>query len=130
MRKKSDRMDQEAIFEEQAQALLKMAEESGLASNFLFATTFERYRVQIGILKKLKESIEDCDVTVTKEYVKGKQNIYSNPAVVAYNRTTDTANKTVATLLRILKSFDAEMSHGETDPLMDILNGGEVDDEQ
>ena len=40
-----------------------------------------------------------------------------------YNRTTDSANKTVATLLRILKSFDVDSSQEESDPLMDIING-------
>jgi len=130
MKKQNTLKDSDAIFEEQAQALLKMAEESGLASNFLFTTTFERYRVQLDILRNLKESLRDEDVVVTKEYVKGKKNLYSNPAVIAYNRTTDTANKTVATLLRILKSFDAEMSHEESDPLMDIINSGDADDEQ
>ena len=130
MKNQNTLKDSDAIFEEQAQALLKMAEESGLASNFLFTTTFERYRVQLDILRNLKESLRDEDVVVTKEYVKGKKNLYSNPAVIAYNRTTDTANKTVATLLRILKSFDAEMSHEESDPLMDIINSGDADDEQ
>jgi hypothetical protein len=130
MKKQNTLKDSDTIFEEQAQALLKMAEESGLASNFLFTTTFERYRVQLDILRNLKESLRDEDVVVTKEYVKGKKNLYSNPAVIAYNRTTDTANKTVATLLRILKSFDAEMSHEESDPLMDIINSGDADDEQ
>jgi hypothetical protein len=33
----------------------------------------------------------------------------------------------VATLLRILKSFDAELGGEETDPLMDIINGGDDD---
>jgi hypothetical protein len=47
-----------------------------------------------------------------------------------YNRTTDSANKTVATLLRILKSFDGNETHEETDPLMDIINGGDVDGKQ
>lgn len=113
--------------EVQAAELLRMAEESGLASNYLFATTFERYQVQMEMLKELKEQISKSKMVISKEYVKGRENLYSNPAIIAYNRTTDSANKTVATLLRILKSFDADMSNEESDPLLDVLNGGDSD---
>ena len=116
--------------EEQADAILKLAEESGLQSNYFFVTTFERYQVQLQILDNLKKSIEEDGLQVTKEYVKGRKNLYSNPAVSDFNRTTDSANKTVATLLRILKSFDVNESHEEIDPLMDIINGGDMDGKQ
>jgi len=116
--------------EQQAKQILKLAEESGLQSNYFFVTTFERYQVQLQILEQLKESIEKEGMLVSKEYVKGRSNIYSNPAVSDYNRTTDSANKTVATLLRILKSFDADLSQEESDPLLDIINGGDADGKQ
>lgn len=114
----------------QANEILKMAEESGLQSNYFFVTTFERYQVQLQILDDLKQAINDEGMLVKKEYVKGRKNVYANPAVSDYNRTTDSANKTVATLLRILKNFDVEQAQEETDPLLDIINGGDVDDKQ
>ena len=114
----------------QADAILKLAEESGLQSNYFFVTTFERYQVQLQILDDLKQAINDEGMLVKKEYVKGRKNVYTNPAVSDYNRTTDSANKTVATLLRILKNFDVEQAQEETDPLLDIINGGDVDDKQ
>ncbi len=114
----------------QANEILKLAEESGLQSNYFFVTTFERYQVQLQILDDLKEAIENEGMLVKKEYVKGRKNVYSNPAVSDYNRTTDSANKTVATLLRILKSFDAEQAQEEQDPLMEIINGGDADGKQ
>jgi hypothetical protein len=86
--------------------------------------------VQLQILDDLEASIKENGMLVKKEYVKGRKNVYSNPAVSDYNRTTDSANKTVATLLRILKSFDGNETHEETDPLMDIINGGDVDGKQ
>lgn len=116
--------------ERQAQAILKMAEETGLINNYFFVTTFERYRTQMEVLEQLKGEIHKKELVVSKEYIKGKENLYSNPAIVAYNRTTDSANKTVATLLRILKSFDAESSQNESDPLLEMLNGGDADGEQ
>ena len=79
-------------------------------------------------LELIQKEIGDEGMLVSKEYVKGRKNLYTNPAVGDYNRTTDSANKTVSTLLRILKSFGADVSsEKETDPLMDIINGGDVD---
>lgn len=115
---------------EQADAILKLAEESGLQSNYFFVTTFQRYQTQLDILEALKEEIEETGLTVKKSYVKGKSNVYSSPCVQAFNRTTDSANKTVATLMRILKNFDGNEAQEERDPLMDIINGGDVDDKQ
>lgn len=115
---------------EQADAIKRMAEESGLESNYFFITTFERYEVQLGILARLKESMDKDGMLVSKEYVKGRGNLYSSPAVTEYNRTTDSANKTVSTLMRILKNFGAAGSDDKGgDPLMDMINGGADDDE-
>lgn len=115
---------------EQAKEILRLAEESGLQSNYFFVTTFERYQVQLQILDELQKVINDEGMLVTKEYVKGRKNLYTNPAVSDFNRTTDSANKTVATLLRILKSFEADQSQEDVDPLMDIINGGDMDGKQ
>jgi hypothetical protein len=60
---------------------------------------------------------------VDKEYVKGRKNVYSNPAVSDYNRTTDSANKTVATLIRIIKNFGVDEDKEDIDPLMEVING-------
>ena len=89
---------------------------------FFFATTFERYLTQLDILDELKKAIEEEGMLVSKEYVKGRKNLYTNPAVGDYNRTTDSANKTVSTLMRIIKSFGVENSEDD-DPLMELLNG-------
>lgn len=115
---------------DQAKEILRLAEESGLQSNYFFVTTFERYQVQLQILGELEKAIKDEGMLVSKEYVKGRKNLYTNPAVSDFNRTTDSANKTVATLLRILKSFDADSSQDDIDPLMDIINGGDADAKQ
>lgn len=113
----------------QANEILKIAEESGAQSNFFFVTTFKRYQVQLNILNDLEKALKENGMTVSKEYVKGRKNLYSNPAISDYNRTTDSANKTVATLMRILKNYGVdESSNEEVDPLMAIINGGGVDE--
>ena len=118
---------------EQAQEIIRIAEESGVQSNFFFITTFKRYQVQLNILTELEKTIKAEGALVTKEYVKNRKNLYTNPAISDYNRTTDSANKTVATLMRILRNFGVDdTGEQDADPLMKIINGGEDDggDEQ
>ena len=107
----------------QANEILRIAEESGVQSNFFFVTTFKRYLVQIDILASLEKAIKDNGMTIKKEYVKGRENLCSNPAIADYNRTTDSANKTVATLMRILKNYGVDETSDEVDPLMSLING-------
>ena len=109
---------------QQAAEILRIAEESGVQSNFFFVTTFKRYQVQLNILNELQKSMDKDGVLVTKEYVKGRENVYSHPAVSDYNRTTDSANKTVTTLMKILSGFNQQEYKGEDeDPLLKIING-------
>lgn len=109
---------------DKAKDILAKAEKNGLQDNYYFVTTFKRYLVQIKILEDLEKEIEEAGAIVTKEYVKGRENIYTNPAINAYNNTTNSANKTVTTLLKILQDFKAEAKTKEEDPLLTIINGG------
>ncbi len=106
-----------------AKEIVRMAEESGVQSNYFFVTTFERYQVQLRILDELQKAIEDEGMLVEKEYVKGRKNLYTNPAVSDFNRTTDSANKTVATLIKIIKNFGDGDAKEDADPLMEMING-------
>jgi hypothetical protein len=123
MKKMESEMNKEEL-KEQAKEIMRLAEESGLASNFFFVTTFERYQVQLKLLDELEKVIDQEGMLVSKEYVKGRKNLYTNPAVGDYNRTTDSANKTVATLIRIIKNFGVDEEKEDIDPLMEMINGG------
>lgn len=115
--------------DEQAQEIIKIAEESGVQSNFFFLTTFKRYQVQLKMLTELEKAIKEDGTTVTKEYVKGRKNVYSNPALKDYNTTTDSANRTVATLMKIIKNYNVNDTTEVEDPLFKIINGGDEIDE-
>lgn len=90
---------------QQAQEILQAAQKTGVEQNFLFVTTFKRYQVQLKILSDLEKEINTGETLVTKEYVKGRKNLYSNPAVNSYNRTADSANRTATTLMKIIKDL-------------------------
>lgn len=108
----------------QAEQILKEAEEQGVQTNFFFVTTFQRYLVQIKVLEELEAEIGEEGTTVSKEYVKGRKNLYTNPAINAYNRTTDSANKTVTTLMKVIKELGNKQEE-EADPILELINGGE-----
>ena len=94
--------------QEQAQEVLVRAEEKGVQTNFFFRTTFKRYQVQMQILNDLEKEIKELGATVSKEYVKGRKNVYTNPAITEYNKTATACNGTVATLINIVKSLSEE----------------------
>ena len=101
---------------------IKKAEAIGLSDDYLFLSTIERYEVQVQILETLRKTIEEEDTLVTKEYVKGRENLYTHPAITEYNKTTDSANKTVQTLDNLMKSQTSMIRKKDTpDPLMSIL---------
>ena len=44
---------------EQAKEIIRIAEESGVQSNFFFITTFKRYQVQLNILNELEKNLKE-----------------------------------------------------------------------
>ncbi len=113
-----------------AEEILRIAAQQGVEQNFFFLTTFKRYQVQIKILNDLEKTIKAEGNTVTKEYVKGRKNVYTHPAIGEYNKTSTAANQTVQTLMKIvttMRNDDDDLSSGgeggSGDELMDFLRG-------
>ena len=115
--------------DKQAKEILKIAGESGVQSNYLFVTTFKRYRFLLESLDRLEEIIEKDGEIITKEYIKGRENLVIHPALTKYNNIADGANKTAATLIRIIKNFNVQERSEAVDPLLKILNGCEEGDD-
>ena len=51
-------MSNKLSLQEQAQEVLRIAQEHGVEQNFFFITTFKRYQVQINILTELEKKIQ------------------------------------------------------------------------
>lgn len=116
-------MAKKLTLQEQADALIQQAEERGVSSNFFFRTTLKRYQVQMKILADLEAAIYEHGATVTKEYVKGRQNLVANPAITEYNKTATAANGTVATLINIIRSLtDEERQGGRLQEMLTALS--------
>ena len=116
--KKKPAAKKRLTLQEQADEILRIAEEYGVEQNFFFLTTFKRYQVQINILTSLEKKIKEDGALVTKEYVKGRENIYTHPAIGEYNKTATAANQTVTTLMKIVTTL---RNDSESDAGSDIL---------
>lgn len=108
--------------QEQAEQVLERAEQKGVSTNFFFLTTFKRYQVQMKIMADLEKEINEIGATVKKEYVKGRTNVYTNPAITEYNKTATAANGTVSTLINIVKSFSADDAESAKDLMAEFLS--------
>lgn len=108
--------------EEQAKEILEQAEQYGIEKNYFFVTTFERYLTQIRILDKLQKEIEDGQALISKTYVKGRENIYTHPAIGEYNKTSTAANQTVTTLIKIVSTLKEENQAEGLDELLRFID--------
>lgn len=115
-----------ADMDAQAQEIMRIAEAYNVEKNFFFRTTFERYLVQIETLRKIKEQMDGSDMLITKEYVKGRCNLYPHPGVASYSSVSTSANRTVETLIKIVNTMGStEETGGQDDPLLKALRGEE-----
>ena len=87
-----------------ADELIRLAKEGGIEQSYFFTTTFERYKMQLAILNRLQNEIDESELTATKEY-KNRTETVINPLITEYNKTSIAANQTESVLLRIIKTF-------------------------
>ena len=60
------------------------------------------------MLYRLEKEINETGTTITKTYVKGRENLCTNPAIAEYNKTSTAANSTVSTLIQIIEKLSEE----------------------
>lgn len=101
---------------EQAEEILRIAEEGGVENNFFFTTTFKRYETQLRVFQELEKTIKKDGALVTKEYVKGRENVYTHPAIKELAQISAAMDRTVATLIKIIKAFREDKNEEEVQP--------------
>ena len=91
-----------------AQKILKKAREKGDEQALLFETIFQQYLETLDHRQKLRDAIVNDGTTVTKEYVKGRQNIYVHPALAAYAQQGKLLLNTAQTLMTLIREKIAD----------------------
>ena len=104
-KKERERRQRSQELERRIQEFADKATKAGIADDLIFDTTFKRYIMQVGILSNLEEQIEDGELMVKKTYVKDSENLYVNPAVSEYNKTSTAANQTAVTLVKLMQQL-------------------------
>ena len=97
---------------------MKMAEEKGVSENALFLQTLKNYETLQLAIAKIDEIIKSDEVMVSKEYVKGRENIYLNPGIKELSKLVEASNKTLDKLLQIIE--DSRLN--ESDSLLEWVN--------
>lgn len=93
---------------ERANKILARAREKGDEQALLFETIFQQYLETLDHRQKLRKALVDDGVTVTKEYVKGRQNIYVHPALAAYATQGKLLLETAKTLMTLIREKIAD----------------------
>ena len=106
MKAKTKKFDSEKELRE-LQAWAK--ERNGKCSSLLVESV-DVALVQMRYLRELDKSTQEEGTMVTKEYVKGRANLYVNPAIAAYNQTSNAMDKTMQTILKCIAALEAEAS--------------------
>ena len=101
-------------------AILKMASEYGVENNPLFLQTLKNYET----IQKSIEGIDQIihandDLTISKEYVKGRENLYLHPAIKELPKQIDASNKTLDKMLDIIEKLGTPK---QTDSFVDFCN--------
>ena len=82
---------------------MKLAKSYNVDKNALFISAAEQYEVQIKVIRMIREELEnDGEALTTKEYVKGRENVYANPLIKELPKNVDSANRTLQTMLDII----------------------------
>lgn len=113
--------EQEKRLEMLAEKFKGIAESLSEEHRYIFESTLETYFQLIKNFKVLKEALEADGCLITKEYVKGRQNICIHPAMSEMNKTVNMLNSTAKTLIAIIKDLGSENKE-EVDELMAFTN--------
>lgn len=99
--------------------VIQMAADYGVADNPLFVQTLKNYETVQRAIELTNEILNSDDMTISKEYVKGRENLYMHPAIKELPKQIDVANKTVDKLLDIIEKLGKKSSTG--DELLDYI---------
>ena len=108
--------------------IMEMAKEYGVSENALFISCANQYALQQDVIERMKKSLdEDDNCTIDKEYVKGRPNLCINPLVKELPKHSDSANRTLATMIDIINKLGHKPEQKNDSLLSKLMAGEDVD---
>jgi len=102
------------------ESIMAMAKRYGVADNPLFVQTLKNYETIQKSIQGINEIIcANEDLTISKEYVKGRENLYLHPAIKELPKQIDASNKTLDKMLDIIEKLGTPKSN---DDFLDFCN--------
>ena len=93
--------------------LVRMAKDYGVEKNAMFLTALRQYAAQQKVIEDINTILNDEETLMTtKEYVKGRENVYSHPLVKELPKHSDAANRTASLILDIIKTLGHKKQTG------------------
>lgn len=109
--------------EAKVEKLKEEAEKRGLLDNLLYEELLDEFYYQTSLLHRLRDEIDNGELTTQKTYIKGKPNISPNKLIATYNATSNARVNTVGAIAKLVKSFGEDDTDSQ-DPLLKIMQGG------
>lgn len=100
--------ENEKNIKELAKGILEEAKEKGYGSDPSFLTSYKMVEVQVSMLDELEKAFKADGTTITKEYVKGRENIYVHPAIDKYTKISDSCFNKIMKLKELLNKSQVE----------------------
>lgn len=110
--------------EERVELYKKQAEEKGLLPDFIFEELIDDFYDKTKLLNRIKEELEEGELTTTKVYIKEKPNQTPNKLITSYTVVSNARVNVVRAIGGYIEKIDRNKNTTE-DPLSDILGGGE-----
>jgi hypothetical protein len=102
------------------EAILEMAEQYGVSDNALFLQTLKNYETIQRSIEGIDQIVsQNDDLTISKEYVKGRENLYLHPAIKELPKQIDASNKTLDKMLDIIEKLGTPKI---SDPFVEFCN--------
>lgn len=102
------------------ESIMAMAADYGVADNALFLQTLKNYETIQKSIEGIDQIVnQNDDLTISKEYVKGRENLYLHPAIKELPKQIDASNKTLDKMLDIIEKLGTPKN---TDEFIDFCN--------
>ena len=85
--------------------LKKLAKDYGVDKNPIVLELIEKYNDQKSVVVRILAEIDEIGLTVTKEYVKGRENLVHNPLLDSYQKHQDSLSRTLDSLTDAIIKF-------------------------
>ena len=102
-------------------SLNQMAAAYGMEDNALFKSLIETYCTQIRVIQIMRDELEEADLAVSKEYVKGRENLYAHPLIKELPKHSDSATRTAGMIVDVIKKLGEKKD--DTDEFEDFVDG-------